>query len=63
MITSIPRIDLVVWILISRVIPDAVHRLRAIQGGEFRSIRLVGGQASRVNGKILGSRNIDTDRL
>jgi hypothetical protein len=33
MITSIPRIDLVVWILISRVIPDAVHRLRAIQAG------------------------------
>jgi hypothetical protein len=25
-----PRIDLVVWILISRVIPDAVHRLDAL---------------------------------
>ncbi|KAJ5582182.1 ATP-dependent DNA helicase PIF1 [Penicillium sp. DV-2018c] len=31
-----PRVDLVVWILISRAIPDVIHRMEAISKGIFR---------------------------
>jgi hypothetical protein len=31
-----PRVDLVVWVLTSRVLPDAVHRMTAISSGQFR---------------------------
>ena len=31
-----PRIDLVTWILITRVMPDALVRMRAVKSGEKR---------------------------
>lgn len=45
------RVDLVVWILIFRAIPDAVHRMEAISRGEFRILKLYGERYSRNSGR------------
>jgi MULE transposase domain len=58
-----PRVDLVVWILISRVIPDAVHRMEAILKGQFRVFKARWREAFKKQWKREASKTVDAEKL
>jgi hypothetical protein len=58
-----PRVDLVVWILISRVVPDAVHRLKAISNGEFRVFKARWREAFKKAWKNEARKVVDPEKL
>jgi hypothetical protein len=58
-----PRIDLVVWVLISRVIPDAVNRMQSIHSGEFRIHKARWRGAFKRQWRELSGQCINTNNL
>ena len=58
-----PRVDLVVWILTSRVLPDAVHRMRAISRGEFRIFKARWREAFKRQWRKESCKAVDPEKL
>ena len=58
-----PRVDLVVWILTSRVIPDAVYRMNAISDGQFRVFKARWREHFKKQWKKEASKTIDPEKL
>jgi hypothetical protein len=58
-----PRVDLVVWILTSRVLPDAVHRMMAISSGQFRIFKARWREAFKKQWKKEAYKTVDPGKL
>jgi hypothetical protein len=58
-----PRIDLVVWILTSRVLPDTVHRMMAISSGQFRIFKARWREAFKKQWRKDACKAVDPDKL
>lgn len=58
-----PRVDLVVWILTSRVIPDAVHRMIAISSGQFRVFKARWREAFKKQWKKEAYKTVEPEKL
>ena len=58
-----PRVDLVVWILTSRVIPDAVHRMEAILIGQFRVFKARWREEFKKTWKRAASKAVNPEKL
>jgi hypothetical protein len=58
-----PRVDLVVWILTSRVLTDAVHRMTAISCGQFRVLKARWREAFKKQWKKESSKAVDLEKL
>jgi hypothetical protein len=54
-----PRIDLVIWVLISRVIPNALDRLEAIKNGDSRKVTASWRKAFKKQWKQLQSQPVE----
>jgi hypothetical protein len=60
---SRPRIDLVAWIVTSRVIPDVIDRMKAIQNGVFRKHKAGWRLAFKKEWKMLEGRDVSAGAL
>lgn len=58
-----PRIDLVVWILLTRVIPDVIARMRAVRSGDHRIGRAHWRKSLKRQWKALEGKIIDPDNI
>ncbi|KAJ6018382.1 ATP-dependent DNA helicase PIF1 [Penicillium canescens] len=58
-----PRVDLVVWVLASRVLPDAIHRMKAISSGQFRIFKARWREAFKKQWRREASKTVDPDKL
>jgi hypothetical protein len=58
-----PRVDLVVWILTSRVLPDAVHRMTAISRGQFRIFKGRWREAFKKQWRKESCKAVDPEKL
>ncbi|THC98128.1 hypothetical protein EYZ11_002416 [Aspergillus tanneri] len=58
-----PRVDLVVWVLTSRVLPDAVHRMKAISSGQFRIFKARWRDAFKKQWRKEACKTVDPDKL
>ncbi|KAK9443862.1 ATP-dependent DNA helicase PIF1, partial [Metarhizium brunneum] len=58
-----PRVDLVVWILTSRVLPDAVHRMTAISNGQFRIFKARWREAFKKQWRREACKTVHPDKL
>jgi hypothetical protein len=58
-----PRVDLVVWILTSRVLPDAVHRMTAISNGQFRIFKARWREAFKKQWRKEACKTVHPDKL
>lgn len=58
-----PRIDLVLWILTSRVIPDAINRINSIRGGDYRKGTASWRKAYKKQWKKLANREVEVENI
>ncbi|KAJ6093841.1 hypothetical protein N7499_003172 [Penicillium canescens] len=58
-----PRVDLVVWVLASRVLPDAIHRMKAISSGQFRIFKARWREAFKKQWRREASKTVEPDKL
>ena len=58
-----PRADLIVWILTSRVLPDAIHRLIAISHGQFRIFKARWREAFKKQWRREVCKTVDPEKL
>ncbi|RDH27526.1 hypothetical protein BDQ94DRAFT_184479 [Aspergillus welwitschiae] len=58
-----PRVDLVVWVLTSRVLPDAVHRMTAISSGQFRVFKARWREAFKKQWRRESCKAVHLDKL
>ena len=58
-----PRVDLVVWILVTRVIPDAITRMRAITSSNHRLARAAWRKGFKTQWKSLQGKIINPDSI
>ncbi|KID82058.1 hypothetical protein MGU_10628 [Metarhizium guizhouense ARSEF 977] len=58
-----PRVDLVVWVLTSRVLPDAVHRMTAISSGQFRIFKARWREAFKKQWRKEACKAVHPDKL
>src|SRR3954453_6547800 len=58
-----PRIDLVLWILTSRVVPDAVTRMKSIQSGDHRKATASWRKAYKRQWKKLTDRKVEAENI
>lgn len=58
-----PRVDLVVWVLTSRVLPDAVHRMTAISSGQFRVFKARWREAFKKQWRKEACKAVHLDKL
>src|SRR5262245_43539992 len=58
-----PRIDIVTWIVISRVIPHTIDQMKAIRSGLFRKYKASWRADLKKQGKVLLDRDINADTL
>jgi hypothetical protein len=58
-----PRVDLVVWVLTSRVLPDAVHRMTAISSGQFRIFKARWREAFKKQWRRESCKAVHPDKL
>lgn len=57
------RVDLLVWILTFRVLPNAVHRMKAISSGQFRIFKARWRKAFKKQWEKEAYKAVDPEKL
>lgn len=58
-----PRIDMVIWVMIARILPDIARRLQAIQDGNFRIASSSWRKGFKANWKFLSQKDVNRESL